>query len=290
MRAIREQILDQKSETLSCRDFDQETFDCPYHRHPEFEVLRIDQSTGRVLVGDYVGEFQPGQIYLFGSNLPHAFINVKGTRLSRSRCLQFDSNRIFEVSKHLPETTPTINRIYQRASRGLLLQGISASTISDQLDHVFAFSGMAAIAHLFNLLYVANETIDAQALASQGYNLKNPDRQIKQLETVLAHIHQNSTSSLTNAQLAKLAGMSESSFHRNFRQRIGCTPNSYIQGLRLSNVAQQLIESDSSISEIAFSGGYNNLSNFNNQFQRRFGCTPRTYRARHLAAHQEFTA
>ncbi|NBT07044.1 MAG: hypothetical protein EBS54_10215 [Betaproteobacteria bacterium] len=61
---LHETIAVQTAATLSCRDFNLPVFDCPYHRHPEFEILRINESRGRVLAGDFAGIFEPGKIYL----------------------------------------------------------------------------------------------------------------------------------------------------------------------------------------------------------------------------------
>lgn len=280
MRVLHETIVKEHSSTLSCRDFSLDAFDCPYHRHQEIEVLRIDESRGRVLAGDFVGRFEPGEIYLFGSRLPHAFINRKGTTQARSRCLQFDPERLTGAIKELPEMQ-LLTQFYRKIDRGLLIAKDASETISQTLDKLFATSGLLQLAELFRLLDFILEEESAQELASEGYSLQSPDRHLEQLEKVLTHIHQNSGENLSVGLLAKFAGMSETTFHRHFRQRIGRTPNAYIQDVRLANVAQRLLESETSISEIAFAEGFNNLSNFNQQFQRSFQCTPREYRGRH---------
>lgn len=281
MRVVHEKVLSGESLSISCRDFALPTFDCPYHRHPEIEILRIDESRGRILAGDFADNFQPGEIYLFGSNLPHAFINTKGTTLARSRCLQFDPKPVFSSLEQFPEARSTLNQFTKQVKQGLRLPPEKTNRLSLLLDDLFSSQGLALITRLFTLLHHLSEIENAQPLASSGYSLQTTDRHLEQLETVLSHIHHHSTETLLTSQLAQLAGMSESSFHRHFRQRIGRTPNAYLQAVRLSNVAQRLLESNTTISEIAFSEGFNNLSNFNLQFQRTFQCTPRQYRHRH---------
>jgi transcriptional regulator GlxA family with amidase domain len=146
------------------------------------------------------------------------------------------------------------------------------------LDDLFRADGLMQIAELLRLLHEIQRDGAARELASAGYSLQSPDRHLERLEAVLTHIHTHSAGALTIGGLARLAGMSDTVFHRHFRDRMGRTPVAYIQDVRLSNVAHRLLESEASVAEIAFEAGFNNLSNFNQQFRRAFGCTPRGYR------------
>lgn len=277
MLVVHETIPREPSGFLHCRDFSLERFDCSYHRHAEFEVVRIDESRGRVLAGDYAGDFEPGELYVFGNRLPHDFINPDGTERARSRCLQFDPEVLQTVAVSLPELADVAN-IYRRASRGLQLRGDAAQKASTCLDGLFETEGLGRLSELFRLLDFLNQCDGATELASQGYRLNNPNKQLSRLESVLTYIHENAAETPSVAELAVHAGMSESALHRLFRLRMGTTPVSYIQEVRLSSIAHQLLEADASISEIAFNSGFNNLSNFNRQFRQRFQCTPREYR------------
>ena len=46
-------------------------FETPYHQHNEYELMVIKKSTGTAFVGDFIGDYQQGDVYLHGSNLPH---------------------------------------------------------------------------------------------------------------------------------------------------------------------------------------------------------------------------
>ncbi|MDQ6608487.1 MAG: cupin domain-containing protein, partial [Bacteroidota bacterium] len=51
------------------------SFPCPWHYHPEYEIVLVTKSTGRRMVGDNIGYFNEGDLVFMGSGLPHVWIN-----------------------------------------------------------------------------------------------------------------------------------------------------------------------------------------------------------------------
>ena len=43
------------------------------HQHHQAQLTLIMEGRGQFLVGDYVGRFEPGDVYLLGENIPHVF-------------------------------------------------------------------------------------------------------------------------------------------------------------------------------------------------------------------------
>ena len=78
--------------------------------------------------------------------------------------------------------------------------------------------------------------------------------------------------------LASLVGMAPSAFSRFFKQHTNRTLVDFIIDTRLGNAARMLVDTTSSISEICYACGFNNLSNFNRMFKTRRGYTPRDFR------------
>jgi AraC-like DNA-binding protein len=67
-------------------------------------------------------------------------------------------------------------------------------------------------------------------------------------------------------------------FIQSFKKITGTTPAQYILSLRISNAADMLESSDSSIAEIAASVGYENALYFSRLFKKHTGSSPRDYR------------
>jgi AraC-like DNA-binding protein len=82
------------------------------------------------------------------------------------------------------------------------------------------------------------------------------------------------------ARLAAAEGMSLRSLQRLFQTQ-GTTPTKWMQDRRLEGVARDLRDSAQaarSITEIAFSWGFNDLSHFNRAFRARFALSPSGWR------------
>ncbi len=48
---------------------------CPWHYHPEYELVLVLKSTGKRIVGDHIGHFQKGDLVCVGPYLPHVWVN-----------------------------------------------------------------------------------------------------------------------------------------------------------------------------------------------------------------------
>lgn len=94
---------------------------------------------------------------------------------------------------------------------------------------------------------------------------------------VLAAIHGDCTRTFTVAELAAIAGMSDSVFYEAFKAVTASTPTQYIKRLRLQDAHRQITLGLSNVSEAAYGVGYKSLSQFSREFTRVFGASPSSY-------------
>ncbi|MDF7799065.1 AraC family transcriptional regulator [Pontiellaceae bacterium B1224] len=78
--------------------------------------------------------------------------------------------------------------------------------------------------------------------------------------------------------LAQIAHMSKSNLLTVFRKATGQTPIDYLMRLRIQRAMEMLTKSDSTITEIAFTVGFNDSNYFTRQFRKVAGMPPRQYR------------
>ena len=91
-------------------------------------------------------------------------------------------------------------------------------------------------------------------------------------------IDQNIFSNLSTNELAKLCGMSISTFQRTFYNVFKQTPSKYILAQRMQKAKKLLSNKNKRISEIAYDCGYQSTSTFNRLFKKSFDISPSTFR------------
>jgi AraC-like DNA-binding protein len=80
------------------------------------------------------------------------------------------------------------------------------------------------------------------------------------------------------SDLARLAGLSPFHFLRVFRATTGLTPHQHLLRTRLRAAASNLACSDASVTDIALSVGFEDLSNFTRSFRAEYHLSPVLYR------------
>ena len=68
-----------------------------WHYHEEYELHLITESSGKVFIGNYIGNFSPNSLILVGPNLPHNWISQidKGEQIAiRDRVINFSPDFI----------------------------------------------------------------------------------------------------------------------------------------------------------------------------------------------------
>jgi AraC family transcriptional regulator len=98
------------------------------------------------------------------------------------------------------------------------------------------------------------------------------------LQRVLRHINAHLAEPLPNAELAELAGVSESHFRRIFLGAVGMPPHHYIRNRRLAQARKLLVMSDLPISMISDECGFYSQSHLTKCFQTTHAVAPAAYR------------
>lgn len=102
---------------------------------------------------------------------------------------------------------------------------------------------------------------------------------ISRIDAVIIYIEKNIDKPLALINIANYANFSPFHFHRIFTALEGETPAKFILRLRIEKIARLLQEQkDISITEIAYSCGFNNYTSFNRAFKQHFGMTAQEFR------------
>ena len=102
---------------------------------------------------------------------------------------------------------------------------------------------------------------------------------VETYSAVLDHIEQRLDSKITPASLANVAGMSEATFARKFKQRTGHPPMAFVKQVRLRAAHIHLQSGTLSLGEIAIRCGFADQAHFSRVFRASYGRAPGQYRS-----------
>ena len=253
--------------------------DYPTHRHSCLEIAIP-------LSGPYTYVFEDRTIVLKEKDIlfipPDMLHKISGTRegirfifLFKIDFLKsfFDYSEFEELIKEPlivnTETFPEVyNRVYARFMEISNLYFFYSSTVKETpiFSHLLGIIGMLQ----------KRENPDSMSLPDSD---KQREIYIK-LRSLLEWLSLHYAESVTMEEAANYIGYSKFHFARIFKEYTGMTFYDYQTTLKLKSVVEKLSDSDLSISEIALSSGFNNLTSLSRNFEKHYGCSPSQYRQR----------
>lgn len=102
------------------------------------------------------------------------------------------------------------------------------------------------------------------------------------IKNMLTFLHNHYTDRVSLEDVVAVSCLSKSSCNRLFHKVIGCSPFDYLTDYRLKRSIHLLLESNKSITEIAYMCGFSDVSYYCKTFRQRKGISPAKFRASHL--------
>ncbi len=257
------------------------SFTYPLHHHKEFELNFVENGAGVTrIVGDSIEQISSYDLVLISSeNLDHVWEQGEcRSNAIHEITIQF-STEIFSDSLLMRNQFESIRKMLDRAKQGLCFSLPAIMTIYSQLNRISKEPrGFYQLLDVLMILYELSLFEDSRELSNTSFTQVEPNYDSRRIAKVESYIRDHYQENITLKRLAEIAGMTPSAFSRYFKTRSGCTLSDHIIDIRIGVAARMLVDSTTSIQEICFSCGFNNLSNFNRTFKRRKTVTPKEFR------------
>lgn len=250
-----------------------------WHYHEEYELHLIVQTHGKVFVGDYIGQFEPGHLVLTGPRLPHNWISTDVAPEGVARrdvVLQFADEPLRRAAEAIPDLRDVLP-LLERARLGVEFFGMSERAV-EYLQRIKSLHGLQRFTEFLKFLGELSECADYRLLSSMPLQSFDDDASLAQISGIVDYITSHVTDSFSMSELSQRVGMSESQFSRYFRRATGNTFTDFVNRLRITRACQLLMETDRYISNVCYDCGFNNVANFNRRFLEIKGMTPKEFR------------
>jgi AraC-like DNA-binding protein len=240
-------------------------------------VAVIAQGAKETALNGHTFAYGPGQFVITSLELPVAghIVQASAEEPFLAFVLKLHPERIAAL---LLETAPPAT---------LLPAGVEATPAGIAVSE----ASPALLDAICRLLTLLDTPTDAAALAGgverevlwrlvtgpQGATVRQvglADSRLSHLGRAIRWIRGNYEQTLRVEELAELANMSASSFHRHFRAVTSMTPIQFQKQMRMHEARARLFAEPGDVAGVGYSVGYDSPSQFSREYRRMFGVPP----------------
>lgn len=275
------EFVDRMSESIRYLEHGWPTNLCRWHSHEEYELHLIVATQGKAFVGNYIGPFGPGALFLTGPNLPHNWItdqiSTAETVPLRDMLVQFNQENIDRLKTAFPEFRE-LDDLLHRSFGGIEFLNFDVSVARMHFEAIRDAQGAERILRFLNFLMVVNAHPQKKKLSVEILSFPNLKDHKSGIADVVDHITSNYDEDLSLEQAAAIAHLSPTAFSRNFQRLTGSRFTEFVTKVRVGQACSMLQATDQKIATICHEVGFRNLANFNRHFLKVKGMTPSAYR------------
>lgn len=250
-------------------------YEMPFHWHMECELILVLEGAFDISVNGVHYSLQKGQSIF----IPSEFIHGGVPDSCIYECVVFEMESFLAQSPQCTKKYDTAiesgevgEMIFESTEpAGKIVDALFESMEKESPAYTFTTTGL-----LWQLIgYILEHKPNRKSEIPSSLYKKN-----KQIKRVLTKIRNDYSSQLTLETLALEAKLNPRYLCRAFKEATGRTPINYLNYYRIECAAEQLCISYISVTEIALSCGFSDISYFNRLFKRQKGVSPSAYRKR----------
>ena len=259
-----------------CVDKDHSRYNMVSHWHTEFELVRILDGDFHITLNDKRYIAKKGDILFINSETVH-----QGTPIAcRYECIVFHADFLysekfdcFSFIKNMIDCDCRINE-YFPASSCRSYDALNA--IFESIKRSGATQKFLVISAFYN--FFASVYEEKQYTPNIGNKAPSNDRSITMLKMILSFLRENYDKPITLEMLSQAIQKSPKHLGAFFKSMTGKTPIEYLTEYRIEKAARKLRITNMSVTDIAFSSGFSDLSYFIKTFKKIKGISPGKYR------------
>lgn len=254
---------------------------CRWHSHEEYELHLIVATKGKAFVGDYIGDFGPGSLFLCGPNLPHNWVtdDIGAPEVvdTRDMLFQFNQVSVDSLKEGFPEFRE-LDELLERSRGGIEFANFDLAFARKSLTDIRNAHGAMRVLKAMSFLLMIKDHPNQKRLSVANVSYPNFKTSTSSIAEVVDFITEHFAEDISLSKAADMAAMSQTAFARNFQKFTGSKFSEFVTRVRIGQACSMLQATDLRVATICHEVGYNNLANFNRHFLKIKQMTPSNYR------------
>ena len=285
---ILERKIAHKMTTL-CSHIAYPEFVLPLHKHVEYELMIFTHGSGKQFVGEGVAPYTEGDVALIGSNVPHLHLCKSRMKsgeedfcdklYSSGEAIQFSPQLFPSSLLNLPDYAH-ISELLSKSQYGIRFY--DEGLYDELLEMMNAFDSATHTSRLIILLQILDRLHHCkktQLLSPTAYSNANRQPELEEpIGRIYTYLYNNFREKVVLKDVADFVGQNPTSLCRYFKKSTDKSIFQVLAEIRIEYACKLLANSDLTITEVAFSSGYNTPTLFFEQFQKIIHLTPAEYR------------
>lgn len=257
-----------------------------WHFHPEIELIYIHKGRGTRFIGNDVHRFEPGEIFLLGSNLAHMwrcdpeYFAENSRQKAEVTVLYFHHDFLGDKFFYTPELKG-IDALLEKAKQGIEITGVIKPQVRELMNKLLDTKGLERLIVLLTILEKIANAKEKRYINSIYQPLKIEKVEIDRLNRIFQHTSNHFQRTITLTEIAAVANLSAKAFCRYFKSKTNKTYYNFLLEIKVAHACNLLLEKDITIYEVCYDSGFNNLSNFNRYFKKIMNKTPMEFKKEH---------
>lgn len=235
------------------------------HMHTHLEMVLIEKSgSSRATADDKTVVLETNDLFVTFPNQIHYYEDLSPINsvfiliISPDMCPEFK-----EVFKNYIPQSP----VFKNAGKNPLIK-IAFKTLCECDETRDKYSEILARGSLLIIMSEFLKNTSLEKISSHNTDL---------LKEILHYCYENYTSEISLESISNALHINKSHISRLFNKRLNVGFINYINSLRIRKACEMLKSNNFSITEIAFSVGYNSVRSFNRCFREIRGTSPKQY-------------
>lgn len=265
--------------------WDPSAFDYPWHWHDDLELVFIQKGTIVIATQDKRLVLRDGDAIFLNKGVLHAEFAYLGT--SANEC---------HVNCHPDLLCPDHESAIYTKYLGPILNSRQMSYMvflhdgpmwqRETISHIKTAYEAMVLDEEFCEVTVREELTRVCLLMLKNISKVNKEepsattpRAIDRMKIMISYIHDHYSEDIDVTDIASSVNICARECQREFKQTIGESPAHYLASYRMQKSATMLAETDLSVSDIAYSCGFQSHSYFTKRFKDRYGHSPSEHRS-----------